>query len=228
MYESILAKFPNVLSAVEAYKQGRPVVLMDDHDREDEADLVVAAENMSVQSMAMMIRDGSGIVCLCLDEHTVETLGLKPMVPMNESRFATGFTVSIEAAEGITTGVSAVDRLTTVRAALSSDAFNRRIVSPGHMFPLRARSGGVLERRGHTEGSVEIAIIAGMRPAAVLCELMNPDGTMTRGEQIRIYAEHHSLPILTIAELVDFRQACEELRPSISARHSVYGIAVAV
>ena len=229
MYESILMKFPNVLAAVNAYKEGRPVVLVDDHDRENEADLVVAAENMSVQSMAMMIRDGSGIVCLCLDEQTVDALRLKPMVPLNESRYATGFTVSIEAAEGITTGVSAVDRLTTVKAALASDAFNRHIVSPGHMFPLRARSGGVLERRGHTEGSVEIAMIAGMRPAAVLCEIMNPDGTMTRGEEIEAYATFHRLPILTIAELVEYRLACQE-QSTLGVPHSVanYGNAIAV
>ncbi|MNF42681.1 3,4-dihydroxy-2-butanone 4-phosphate synthase [compost metagenome] len=212
-----------------AYRKGRPVVLVDDFDRENEADLVVAAENMSVQSMAMMIRDGSGIVCLCLDEHTVDTLRLKPMVPTNESRYATGFTVSIEAAEGITTGVSASDRLTTVQAALASDAFNRRIVSPGHMFPLRARSGGVLERRGHTEGSVEIAILAGMRPAAVLCELMNPDGTMTRGHEIESYAMRNRLPILTIAELVECRLALEAQKLAMIAKHSVvHGGAIAV
>jgi len=229
MYESILYKFPAVQAAISAYKEGRPVVLVDDHDRENEADLVVAAENMSVQSMAMMIRDGSGIVCLCLDEQTVDRLRLKPMVPHNESRYSTGFTVSIEAAEGITTGVSAADRLTTVKAALASDAFNRHIVSPGHMFPLRARAGGVLERRGHTEGSVEIALIAGMRPAAVLCELMNPDGTMTRGDQIQDYADFYRLPILTIAELVEFRVACEDQRADIiQTSPMIFGSAVAV
>ncbi|MNF50925.1 3,4-dihydroxy-2-butanone 4-phosphate synthase [compost metagenome] len=229
MSKSILSRFPNVLAAMNAYKAGRPVVLVDDFDRENEADLVVAAQNMSVQSMAMMIRDGSGIVCLCLDEQTVDMLRLKPMVPLNESRYATGFTVSIEAAEGITTGVSAADRLTTVQAALASDAFNRRIVSPGHMFPLKARSGGVLERRGHTEGSVDIAILAGMRPAAVLCELMNPDGTMTRGSDIEAYAARYRLPILTIAELVECRLALEAYQLSMTTKHSVvHGNAIAV
>lgn len=209
MISPILSRHRNVKAAIEAYRSGKPVILLDDDDRENEADLVVAAQNMSVQSMAMMIRDGSGIVCLCLDEATVEMLLLKPMVPHNESRYATGFTVSIEAAENITTGVSAQDRLTTVQAALSSTAVHRHIVSPGHMFPLRARRGGVLERRGHTEGSVEIAILAGMRPAAVLCELMNPDGTMMRGAAIDAYAAHHNLPILTIAELVACRLEME-------------------
>lgn len=209
MNTRIPSGFRNVRAAVEAYRRGRPVILLDDDDRENEADLVVAAQNMTVQSMAMMIRDGSGIVCLCLDESTVDMLKLKPMVPNNESRYSTGFTVSIEAAENITTGVSAQDRLTTVQAALASTAFQRRIVSPGHMFPLRARRGGVLERRGHTEGSVDIAALAGMRPAAVLCELMNPDGTMMRGAAIDAYAAQYNLPILTIAELVECRLEME-------------------
>lgn len=194
-----------VEAAIKAFARGELVVVTDDDDRENEADLVVAAQNMTVQSMAMMIRDGSGIVCLCLDEATVDMLRLKPMVPHNESRYTTGFTVSIEAADNITTGVSAQDRLTTVQAALASTALHRRIVSPGHMFPLRARRGGVLERRGHTEGSVEIAVLAGMRPAAVLCELMNPDGTMMRGAAINAYAARYNLPILTIADLVACR-----------------------
>ncbi|WNN39237.1 3,4-dihydroxy-2-butanone-4-phosphate synthase [Pseudomonas inefficax] len=205
MMSSILSRHRNVKAAVDAYRRGLPVILLDDDDRENEADLVVAAQNMTVQSMAMMIRDGSGIVCLCLDEATVDMLRLKPMVPHNESRYTTGFTVSIEAADNITTGVSAQDRLTTVQAALASTALHRRIVSPGHMFPLRARRGGVLERRGHTEGSVEIAVLAGMRPAAVLCELMNPDGTMMRGAAINAYAARYNLPILTIADLVACR-----------------------
>lgn len=209
MMSPILSRHRNVKAAIDAYRRGQPVILLDDDDRENEADLVVAAQNMSVQSMAMMIRDGSGIVCLCLDEATVDMLQLKPMVPHNESRYATGFTVSIEAADNITTGVSAQDRLTTVQAALSSTALHRRIVSPGHMFPLRARCGGVLERRGHTEGSVDIAVLAGMRPAAVLCELMNPDGTMMRGAAIDAYAARYNLPILTIAELVDCRLQME-------------------
>ncbi len=209
MNNNIPSHYNNVLAAVAAYRQGRPVILLDDSDREDEADLVVAAENMTVESMAMMIRDGSGIVCLCLDEATVDMLRLRPMVTSNESRFSTGFTVSIEAAEGITTGVSAKDRLTTVQAALASSSFDRRIVSPGHMFPLRARAGGVLERRGHTEGSLDIAVLAGLRPAAVLCELMNSDGTMMRGAELAEYAARHRLPVLTMEELVQCRLEME-------------------
>lgn len=211
MKNTMSAAFPNVQAAIDAYRKGQPVILLDDSDREDEADLVAAAENMTVETMARMIRDGSGIVCLCLDEETVNTLRLPPMVQHNESRFSTGFTVTIEAASGITTGVSATDRLTTVRAALESTAFERKIVSPGHMFPLRSLAGGVLERRGHTEGSMDIARLAGMRSAAVLCELMNPDGSMMRGADLNRYAKVHGLTVLTMEELVRCRIAFDDL-----------------
>jgi len=204
--------FANVAAAVAAYRAGRPVLLLDDDDRENEADLVAAAENLTLDTMTMMIRDGSGIVCLCLDEENVDLLALPPMVAHNQSRYGTGFTVSIEAAEGVTTGVSAADRLTTVQAALASTAQSRRIVSPGHVFPLRARSGGVLTRRGHTEGSVDLARLAGLRPAAVLCELMTPDGTMARGGQVDRFAALHELPIVTIDELARYLESAVEAR----------------
>lgn len=204
--------FHNVAAAVEAYRAGRPVLLLDDDDRENEADLVAAAENLTLETMAMMIRDGSGIVCLCLDEETVDRLALPPMTQRNQSRHGTGFTVSIEAAEGVTTGVSAADRLTTIRAALASTTHQRLIVSPGHVFPLRARNGGVLARRGHTEGSVELARLAGLRPAAVLCELMNPNGTMARGEQVSRFAQLHNLPVLSIDELARYVEQTVETR----------------
>ncbi len=200
-------QFPNVAAAIAAFQAGKPVLLLDDDDREDEADIIAAAENLSLQTMAMMIRDCSGIVCLCLDEATVDALQLAPMVQNNQARHGTGFTVTIEAAEGITTGVSAQDRLTTVEAALRSTASERHIVSPGHVFPLRARNGGVLTRRGHTEGTVDIARLAGLRPAGVLCELMNPDGSMARGEQVTVYARQYSLPMLAIDELARYREA---------------------
>ena len=203
-------QYPNVAAAIAAFQAGRPVLLLDDDDREDEADIIAAAENISMQTMAMMIRDCSGIVCLCLDETTVDALQLAPMVQNNQARHGTGFTVTIEAAEGITTGVSAKDRITTIAAALSSTAQDRHIVSPGHVFPLRARNGGVLTRRGHTEGTVDLARLAGLRPAGVLCELMNPDGTMARGEQVMMYAREYSLPILTIEELAQYRVAVRQ------------------
>jgi 3,4-dihydroxy 2-butanone 4-phosphate synthase len=188
---------------------GRPVILLDDFDRENEADLIVAADKITVPVMAQLIRDCSGIVCLCLDEETLERLALPPMVARNESRHGTAFTVSIEAREGVSTGVSAKDRVTTIRAAIAAQAQAGDVVSPGHVFPLRAQPGGVLARRGHTEGSVDLAVLAGLRPAAVLCELMNDDGTMARGEAIERYAAKHGLIALTIAELADYRRALQ-------------------
>jgi 3,4-dihydroxy 2-butanone 4-phosphate synthase len=179
--------------------------LMDDADRENEADLIVAAEKISIDSMARMIRDGSGIVCLCLTDEKLQQLALPPMVSKNDSRYGTAFTVSIEAKQGVTTGVSAADRVTTVLAAIAVDAQPDDLARPGHVFPLRAAPGGVLSRRGHTEGSVDLAQMAGLLPAAVLCELMNPDGSMARGEEITHYALTHDLVILTIDELANYR-----------------------
>lgn len=192
--------------ALHHLRLGRPVILMDDFDRENEADLIVAADKLTVPVMAQLIRDGSGIVCLCLPGEVLDRLDLAPMVQRNQSRFATAFTVSIEAREGVSTGVSAVDRVTTIRAAIAPTAQADDIVSPGHVFPLRAQTGGVLTRRGHTEGSVDLATLAGLRPAGVLCELMNADGTMMRGAALERYAAQHGLVALTIAELADHLQ----------------------
>ena len=186
-------------------RDGRPVLLMDDFDRENEADLIVAAEKISVESMARMIRDGSGIVCLCLPDEKLQQLDLPPMVSNNESRYGTAFTVSIEAKRGVTTGVSAADRVTTILTAISTEAKPDDLARPGHVFPLRAVAGGVLQRRGHTEGSVDLAMMAGLAPAAVLCELMNPDGSMTQGVDVQTYALTHDLVILTIDELAKYR-----------------------
>lgn len=195
-----------VHAAVAAVRAGRAVALFDDHDREDECDLVIPAEVMSEAMMAMFIRECSGIVCLCLDDRRVGELGLAPMAPANESRFQTAFTVSIEARVGVSTGVSAHDRLTTIRAAVLPEEQPGGVVSPGHVFPLRAHPQGVLGRRGHTEGSVDLARIAGFKPAAVLCELMHADGTMMRGQAARDFAQRHGFPVLSIAQLVEYRQ----------------------
>lgn len=191
--------------ALDDMRRGHPVLLVDDFDRENEADLIVAAERIDVATMARLIRDGSGIVCLCLDDAAIERLALPPMVQSNQSRYQTAFTVSIEAREGVSTGVSAADRVSTVRAAIAEHARPEDLARPGHVFPLRARPGGVLERRGHTEGSVDLARLAGLRPAAILCELMNPDGTMTRGAQIDAYATQHDMVVLSIDELARHR-----------------------
>lgn len=190
-------------------RRGHPVVLVDDFDRENEADLIVAAEKISHASMAMLIRECSGIVCLCLTGEAADHLKLPLMVQNNESRFRTAFTVTIEAREGVTTGVSAKDRTTTILTAVADGASASDLVSPGHVFPLRAAPGGVLTRTGHTEGSVDLARMAGLKPAAVLCELTNPDGTMTKGEQIEHFARKHSMVLLSIAELVEHRLRSE-------------------
>lgn len=194
-----------VQQALCAMQEGRPVILMDDFDRENEADLIVAAEKITVETMAMLIRECSGIVCLCLTDEALQRLQLPPMVTSNESRFGTAFTVSIEARHGVSTGVSAADRVTTIRAAIADNAAPEDLARPGHVFPLRARRNGVLDRRGHTEGSVDLARLAGLKPAAVLCELMNADGTMTRGEQITQFAALHGLPMISIADIVAYR-----------------------
>ena len=199
-----------IAAALEATRAGIPVILLDDFDRENEADLIVAAEKLSNETMALMIRECSGIVCLCLPNDKVRALELPPMAAENGSRYGTPFTVSIEAREGVTTGVSAADRVTTIRAAIALDAKPADLVRPGHVFPLRANPAGVLVRAGHTEGSVDLAIMAGLQPASVLCELMNEDGTMMRGETIEKFARERGFPILTIAEMIEWRKMTEQ------------------
>ncbi len=192
-------------AAAQAMRDGRPVLLTDDGDREDEADLIVAADRLSEATMALLIRECSGIVCLCLPGATIDRLQLPPMAKTNASRYGTAFTVSIEARRGVATGVSAADRVTTVRAASAHDAKPGDLVSPGHVFPLRAADGGVLARRGHTEGAIELCDLAGLPRAAVLCELMNADGSMSRGPQVAAFAQRHGLPLLSIDDLVQWR-----------------------
>jgi 3,4-dihydroxy 2-butanone 4-phosphate synthase len=208
---------PRLRIALDAIRHGRGVVLLDDDDRENEADLVVAADLITVPMMATLIRECSGIVCLCLclGDDVLQRLALPPMVANNGSRYGTAFTVSIEAREGVTTGVSAADRVTTVRAAIAAHASAHDLVSPGHVFPLRAAPGGVLERCGHTEGAVELARLAGLQPAAVLCELMNVDGSMMRGDALLAFSRQHDYPMLTIAELVAWQLAATA--PTVSA-----------
>jgi len=201
-------KFPfevRLIRAVKDLRRGNPVILVDDFDRENEADLVVAAERISTEAMAMLIRECSGIVCLCLTEEICKRLELRPMVSNNESRFKTPFTVSIETRKGVTTGVSAADRVTTIRMAVANNAVASDLTRPGHVFPLRAAVGGVLERQGHTEGSVELARLAGLKPAAVLCELTNPNGTMAKGTDVETFAARHNMVVISIAELVDHK-----------------------
>ena len=195
-----------VETALDALRAGSGVIVTDDENRENEGDLFFPAETVTEAQMALLIRECSGIVCLCLTTERVEQLALPMMVRHNSSRFQTAFTVSIEAAQGVTTGVSAQDRITTIRAAVADDAGPDDLHSPGHVFPLRARAGGVLERPGHTEACVDLMLLAGFKPCGVLCELTNPDGTMARGSEIRAFSEKHGMPVLTVENLVDFRK----------------------
>ncbi|MBC5763295.1 3,4-dihydroxy-2-butanone-4-phosphate synthase [Ramlibacter albus] len=188
---------------------GKPVLVLDDAERENEADLIVAADLVTPATMALMIREGSGIVCLCIRPDKASELRLRPMVEVNRSRHATAFTQSIEAAFGVSTGVSAADRVQTIQCALRSTLERSEIVSPGHVFPLIARTGGVLEREGHTEAAVDLAVLAGRYPAGVLCELMNPDGSMARGEQVAAFAQAHGLLCTTVAAIREYRMLSE-------------------
>lgn len=199
-----LAPMPEVIAQVRA---GRPVLVLDDAQRENEADLICAAERVTPAAMAMLIREGSGIVCLCIPPEKANALRLRPMVEANRSRFATAFTQSIEAAHGVSTGVSAADRVQTIQCALRTTLERNEIVSPGHVFPLIARPGGTLERDGHTEAAVDLAVLAGLAPAGVLCELMNPDGTMARGEQVARFARENGLRCTTVAAIAAWRRA---------------------
>lgn len=197
-----LGPLPDVLARLRA---GEPVLVLDDDDRENEADLIVAADRITPATMALLIREGSGIVCLCIRPERASALKLRPMVETNRSRYATAFTQSIEAAFGVSTGVSAADRVQTIQCALRSTLERSEIVSPGHVFPLIARPGGVLERQGHTEAAVDLAELAGCRPAGVLCELMNPDGSMARGTQVAAFAQRHGLLCTTVEAVRQYR-----------------------
>lgn len=199
--------FQDVTRAIEALRQGRGILVTDDLDRENEGDLIFAAETLTVPQMAMLIRECSGIVCLCLTEEKARTLELPQMVAVNTCRNRTAFTVTIEAAEGVTTGVSAADRVTTVKTAAARDARPADLARPGHVFPLVAKPGGVLARRGHTEATVDLTRLAGFDPCGVLCELTNPDGTMAKGEQITAFSAAHGFPVVTVAAIAAYRQA---------------------
>lgn len=191
--------------ACKALSLGKGIVLVDDEDRENEGDLIFAAENISIENVNTLIQDCSGIVCLCLTVEKAENLSLKPMVSNNTSRYQTAFTVSIEAKTGVTTGVSASDRWTTIKTAIREGCAPDELNRPGHIFPLVARSKGVLERRGHTEGAVDLMTIAGLKPNAVLCELMNKDGTMKKLPQLIHYAQNQELPLLTVEDIYQYR-----------------------
>ncbi|HHY0430852.1 TPA: 3,4-dihydroxy-2-butanone-4-phosphate synthase [Vibrio parahaemolyticus] len=206
---SLLAEFGDPITRVEnaliALKEGRGVLLLDDEVRENEGDIIYSVEHLTNEQMALMIRECSGIVCLCLTDAQADKLELPPMVVNNNSANQTAFTVSIEAKVGVTTGVSAADRVTTIKTAANPHAKPEDLARPGHVFPLRARPGGVMTRRGHTEGTVDLMQMAGLQPAGVLCEVTNPDGTMAKAPEIVAFGRLHNMPVLTIEDMVAYR-----------------------
>ncbi len=197
--------------AIEEIQKGRMIILVDDENRENEGDLTMAAELVTPEDIAFMATKGCGLVCVALTQEQVERLGLPMMVEENRAPLGTAFTVSIEAADGVTTGISAADRAHTIRVAANPDSTSKDIVSPGHIFPLRAMPGGVLQRTGQTEGSVDLARLAGLTPAGVICEIMKPDGTMARMPDLEAFAEKHDLVIVSIADLTEYRLQKERL-----------------
>ncbi len=200
----------SVAKAIADFRRGKMVILVDDENRENEGDLCIAAEKVSPRFINFMATHGRGLICLALAERKIRELQLPMMVSENTSPLGTAFTISIEARRGVTTGISAKDRATTVLAAVRKGAKPSDLVSPGHVFPLRARDGGVLVRTGQTEGSVDLARLAGLEPAAVICEIMNPDGSMARRPQLRRFGREHGLTIASVAELVRYRLEREQ------------------
>lgn len=210
MNQTLLTGFGNpserVERAISALRDGRGILVTDDEERENEGDIFFAAESVTNEQMAMLIREGSGIVCLCLPGEKVQALDLPMMVEANTSSFQTPFTVSIEAASGVTTGVSAADRVTTVKAAIADHARPDHLHRPGHVFPLKAKPGGVLERPGHTEANVDLMRLAGLKPYGVLCELTNPNGTMARLPEIVTFATQNNMTVVTVDDIIAYRK----------------------
>lgn len=201
---------------IEDLRQGKMVIIMDDEDRENEGDLIMAAEKITPAAINFMARFGRGLICLTLTKERCQQIRLPLMVGVNESQHATNFTVSIEAAEGVTTGISAADRATTVLAAVKHDAQPQDIVQPGHIFPLMAQPGGVLVRAGHTEAGCDLARLAGLDPSSVIVEILNEDGTMARRPDLEVFAREHGLKIGTIAELIHYRVRTEKTVERVS------------
>ncbi|PKG37703.1 3,4-dihydroxy-2-butanone-4-phosphate synthase [Psychromonas sp. Urea-02u-13] len=214
MSQSLLSLFGDAhtraFNAIESIKNGAGVLVVDDEDRENEGDFIFAAETLTTKQMAMMIREGSGIVCLCLPKQTTQKLQLPQMVESNTSQNKTAYTVSIEAKHGVTTGVSAADRVTTIKTAVAINASADDLSRPGHVFPLQAVDGGVLVRRGHTEAAVDLAKLAGRSAAGVICELSNADGSMSRLPEVVKFAQAHQMPVVSIDDLVNYISAQQQ------------------
>lgn len=201
----------SIKEAIVDIRSGKMVILVDDEDRENEGDLCMASQFVTPDAINFMAKYGRGLICLTLTEEHADKLGLFPMVRDNRSRFGTAFTVSIEAKRGVSTGISAADRATTIQASIADDVQPEDLVSPGHIFPIRAKRGGVLVRTGQTEGSVDLARLAGLKQSGVICEIMKDDGTMARMPDLEIFAKEHNLKIVTIADLIEYRMRHESL-----------------
>ena len=211
MSESTLSWLSSIEEVIEDARKGRMFILVDDEDRENEGDLVIPAEKASADVINFMAKFGRGLVCLSMTRERVDELGLAPMTQKNQAQHQTAFTVSIEAREGVTTGISAADRAKTIAVAIDPNCGRDDIVSPGHIFPLVAQDGGVMVRAGHTEAAVDIAKLAGLNPSGVICEIMNDDGTMARMPDLVKFAQEHGLKIATIGDLIRYRRRNEKL-----------------
>lgn len=207
----MIEHFITIEQAIHDIKQGRMVILVDDEGRENEGDLIIAAQYATAEAINFMARFGRGLICLPMAGEMIDRLNLPMMTQNNRSPYGTAFTVSIEAASGVSTGISAQDRAHTIQVAIQNTSTSADIISPGHVFPLRAREGGVLKRTGQTEGSVDLVRMAGLTPAAVICEIINEDGTMSRREQLIEFSKQHSIPIVTINDLIEYRIRHETL-----------------
>jgi 3,4-dihydroxy 2-butanone 4-phosphate synthase/GTP cyclohydrolase II len=218
-------KFNTIEEAIEDIKKGKMVILVDDEDRENEGDLTMAAEMITPEAINFMAKEGRGLICLSLTPERVEHLQLPMMTTDNTSSFGTAFTISIEAKKGVTTGISAADRAKTIRTAIDPQSGPEDLARPGHVFPLRARPGGVLQRAGQTEGSVDLARLAGRYPAGVICEIMNDDGTMSRVPQLMEFAKKHRMKIVTVKDLIAYRVKKESLvrRVAVTRLPTAYG-----
>ncbi len=222
--------FATVEEAIEDIRQGKFVVVVDAADRENEGDLTIAAQFATPEAVNFMTKEARGLICLCLSEDRCDELGLRQMTERNETPYGTAFTVSVEAREGVTTGISAPDRSRTIQVAVDPDAKPEDLVQPGHIFPLRARDGGVLARAGQTEAAVDLARLAGLIPAGVVCEIMNEDGTMSRVPDLIPYCRRHGLKLVTVADLIEYRRRHEQLveRVTTVSMPTVYGDFTAV
>lgn len=207
----------SIETAIARLRQGKMIILVDDEHRENEGDLVIAAEHVTAEAINFMAQHGRGLICFPMMPEDFDRLEIPMMARDNRSKNNTAFGVSIGSAEGITTGISAADRAHTVKVAASLESTPKDIVMPGHIFPLRAKKGGVLERTGHTEGSVDLARLAGLRPAAVICEVMNDDGTMARMPDLQRFAEKHQMPIVSIQDLITYRLQNEKILETVSS-----------